>query len=64
MIIEAAKGGHTAVVSLLLEFPNRFMHSAPEYSQPTHQDVNLNTEVRIFLLFSLILCSIHLKSIL
>ena len=48
MIIEAAKGGHTTVVSLLLEFPNRFLHSTPEFVQPNQQqphDASHTTEV-------------------
>lgn len=50
MIIEAAKGGHTAVVNLLLEFPNRFLHSTPEFVQPNQQhDANHATEVINFI---------------
>lgn len=30
MIIEAAKGGHTQVVKLLLEYPNRVLMNSPE----------------------------------
>lgn len=30
MVIEAAKGGHTQVVKLLLEWPNRFINSATD----------------------------------
>jgi hypothetical protein len=34
MIIEAAKGGHTQVVKLLLEYPNRvLMNGSPEIEQ-------------------------------
>lgn len=44
MIIEAAKGGHTQVVKLLLEYPNRvLMNGSPELEQlPEPHEVILN----------------------
>jgi len=35
MLIEAAKGGHTAVVQLLLDYPHSIMMSAPHNATPT-----------------------------
>ena len=34
MIIEAAKGGHTNVVKLLLEWPSRTLNSSTDLAQP------------------------------
>ena len=34
MLIEAAKGGHTAVVNLLLDWPNTMMSANPEMQMP------------------------------
>ena len=42
MIIEAAKGGHTNVVKLLLEWPNRLMlNSSIDLAQPDMPHVNM-----------------------
>lgn len=42
MIIEAAKGGHTNVVKLLLEWPNRLMlNSSVDLAQPDMPHVNM-----------------------
>jgi hypothetical protein len=41
MIIEAAKGGHTQVVKLLLEYPNRvLMNGSPEIEQLPEPHLN------------------------
>lgn len=42
MVIEAAKGGHTTVVKLLLEYPNRvLMNQSQELPQLTAADQHL-----------------------
>lgn len=42
MVIEAAKGGHTNVVKLLLEYPNRvLMNHGQEMSQITGNEAHL-----------------------
>lgn len=49
MLIEAAKGGHTNVVHLLLDYPHSIMmqppHSQPNQQQPTVQEVPENARV-------------------
>ena len=46
MVIEAAKGGHTQVVKLLLEYPNRMlMNTQQDLPQVTANDSHL-VEVR------------------
>ena len=55
MVIEAAKGGHTTVVKLLLEYPNRvLMNHGQELPQLTASDQHL-VEVNIRLILTLIL---------
>ena len=49
MLIEAAKGGHTAVVNLLLDWPNAALSPTPDLTQlspPDQQQLPLS-EVRI-----------------
>ncbi len=51
MLIEAAKGGHTTVVNLLLDYPNSILSPSPDLTQLTPPDQQCNTnEVTIFLL--------------
>lgn len=38
MVIEAAKGGHTSVVKLLLEYPNRVLMHGQEVAQISTAD--------------------------
>ena len=45
MIIEAAKGGHTQVVKLLLEYPNRVLMNSPELAQLTDPHISEVREV-------------------
>jgi len=51
MLIEAAKGGHTNVVSYLLDYPNNILSvPAPDLSQltPPSQDASqVNTAIRV-----------------
>lgn len=63
MLIEAAKGGHTNVVSYLLDYPNNILSvPAPDLSQltPPSQDASqVNAGVQVCFpddLISIILC--------
>lgn len=48
MIIEAAKGGHTQVVKLLLEYPNRvIMNGSPELEQLPEPHLNEVIHVKL-----------------
>lgn len=55
MLIEAAKGGHTNVVSYLLDYPNNILSvPAPDLSQltPPSQDASqVNIVVTLFVIF-------------
>lgn len=57
MLIEAAKGGHTNVVSYLLDYPNNILSvPAPDLSQltPPSQDASqVNTSVNNYINVSL-----------
>ncbi len=43
MLIEAAKGGHTAVVNLLLDWPNTAISPTPDLTQLTPPDSQVIT---------------------
>lgn len=60
MLIEAAKGGHTNVVSYLLDYPNNILSvPAPDLSQltPPSQDTSQVNEHAMY--FILLLSSFH-----
>ena len=47
MLIEAAKGGHTNVVNLLLDYPNSIISPTPDLQQLANTESTANTtEVR------------------
>lgn len=61
MLIEAAKGGHTNVVSYLLDYPNNILSvPAPDLSQltPPSQDAS---QVNSAAALSLLTCQLHLR---
>ena len=42
MLIEAAKGGHTNVVNLLLDYPNSILSPSPDLQQLANTESQLN----------------------
>ena len=49
MLIEAAKGGHTNVVNLLLDYPNSILSPSPDLQQLANTESQLNAnEVQSF----------------
>lgn len=66
MLIEAAKGGHTNVVSYLLDYPNNILSvPAPDLSQltPPSQDASQVNTATLFTNFVLSNRSVHDRSI-
>lgn len=58
MLIEAAKGGHTAVVQMLLDYPSSMLASPPpppDLSQIPTSGLE-NNEVRFFFLSNKVVC--------
>jgi hypothetical protein len=47
MLIEAAKGGHTAVVGLLLDYPRSVVMATPPATGLTHQQLPVSLDPQV-----------------